>query len=250
MCQTQDLPWYQTWFNKDYLEVYGHRDETEARQAVSLAERELGLSPGDQVLDLCCGNGRHSLHLARRGFKVVSLDLSYALLQSGAERARQEALRVAFVQADARQIALRAAFDAVLNFFTSFGYFDADRENVRVLENISRVLTKRGRFLIDYFNTEQLLRNLVPETVSQVGSSKVREMRRIDASSNMIAKTITIERDGVEKRYVETVKLYREHDFRDMLGSCGLAITKTFGDYDGAPAALTRPRLILIGGKA
>jgi len=249
MCHAQDLPWYRTWFNEDYLEVYGHRDEAEAERAVELAERELGLSPGDRVLDLCCGNARHSVELAARGLAVVALDLSSALLRSGARKARDEGVKVGFVQADARHIALRSGFDAVVNFFTSFGYFEADEDNELVLENIARVLTKRGRFLIDYLNVEHLQANLVPQTVWRVGSSSVREDRSIDTVNRRVNKTIAIERGGAEKRYSESVRLYSEDELKNMLESRGLSVLNAFGDYDGGTVDVARPRLILVGEK-
>jgi ubiquinone/menaquinone biosynthesis C-methylase UbiE len=250
MCQAQDLPWYQTWFNEDYLDVYGRRDAAEAQRAIALAERELGLSPGDRVLDLCCGNARHSVELAERGFVVVALDLSPALLLSGAKKAHDAGVKVGFVQGDARRIAVHSVFDAVVNFFTSFGYFDKDEDNALVIENVARVLKKRGRFLIDYFNTEHLLTNLVPESVWSVGSARVREERVIDSVNNRVNKRITIERDGVEKRYFESVRLYSENELRNMLESCGLSVSKSFGDYDGGAVEISRPRLILVGEKA
>jgi len=250
MCQTHDIPWYQAWFNEDYLEVYGHRDAADARRAVMLAEREVVLRAGDRVLDLCCGNGRHSLELARRGYRVVALDLSYALLRSGAKEAREEGLPVWFVQADARRVALQREFDAVLNFFTSFGYFEADADNALVLENIASILREGGRFLIDFLNADHVRENLVPTTEFQVGSATVHEERKIDAVRNTVTKTITISRNGAEKRYSERVRLYSERDLRRMIELCGLRVTKTFGDYDGGSVDVGRPRLILVGQKA
>jgi SAM-dependent methyltransferase len=250
MPQAHDIPWYEAWFNEDYLEVYGHRDAADARRAVALTERSLALHAGDRVLDLCCGNGRHSLELARRGYDVVGLDLSYELLRSGAKQAREEGLPVRFVQADARRVGVQRAFDAVLNFFTSFGYFETDADNALMIENISRVLRKGGKFFIDFLNADYVRRTLVPSTEWGVGSATVREERKIDAARNTVTKTITIKRSGGEKRYAECVRLYSERELRRMLESCGLKVTKTFGDYDGGSVDVRRPRLILMGEKA
>ena len=250
MPHTHDVRWYREWFNEDYLEVYSHRDAADARRAVVLAEREVPLHAGDRVLDLCCGNGRHSLELVRRGYRVVAVDLSYALLRSGASEAREERLAVRFVQADARCVALQSEFDAVLNFFTSFGYFEADAENALVLENISRLLREGGKFLIDFLNADHVRTHLVPKTQWQVGSATVREERKIDAARETVTKTITIKRDRVEKRYSECVRLYSEGELRQMLEVSGLRVTKVFGDYDGGPVEAGRPRLILVGEKA
>jgi len=250
MPQAHDIPWYQAWFNEDYLEVYGHRDAADASRAVMLAERKLALRAGDRLLDLCCGNGRHSLELARQGYRVVALDLSYVLLRSGAKQAREEGLPVWFVQADARRVALQCEFDAVVNFFTSFGYFETDADNALMLENISRVLKDGGKFFIDFLNADHVRENLVPRTELQVGSATVREEREIDTVRNTVTKTITIRRNGAEKRYSERVRLYSEGELRRMLELCGLRVRNTFGDYDGGPVHIERPRLILVGEKA
>ena len=223
MCHAQDLPWYRTWFNEDYLEVYGHRDEAEAKQGVELAAR---------------------------GLFVVALDLSSALLRSGAQKARDEGVRVGFVQADARHVAVHSGFDAVVNFFTSFGYFEADEDNELVLENIARVLKKRGRFLIDYLNVNHLQANLVTQNVWRMGSASVREDRSIDTVNRRVNKTIAIEREGVEKRYFESVRLYSQNELTSLLSSCGLRVSRTFGDYDGSAVDVARPRLILVGERA
>ncbi|HEX9942002.1 MAG TPA: class I SAM-dependent methyltransferase, partial [Thermoanaerobaculia bacterium] len=149
------MPWYKEWFGEEYLELYSHRGESEAEEHVDFVERYLGGPRPRAVLDLACGAGRHTAALRRRGYRALGLDLSLTLL------ARARGLpRVA---GDMRLLPFKAgSFDWALNFFTSFGYFEGERENFRVLEEAVRVLTPGGRFLIDLMNPGPALANLKP----------------------------------------------------------------------------------------
>ncbi len=128
------MAWYKEWFGEDYLELYSHRDESEAEEHVGFVERHLAGPKPRAVLDLACGAGRHTAALRRRGYRTLGVDLSLTLL------VRAEGLpRVA---GDMRRLPFAAeSFDWVLNFFTSFGYFESERENFQVLEEAVRVLT-------------------------------------------------------------------------------------------------------------
>jgi len=143
--------WYANWFGPDYIRLYPHRDTAEAeRQVEFLLQVMNDLSPGDRVLDLCCGAGRHTRLLAERGFRVVGVDLSAALLA----RANEDGRRFHLARGDMRRLPFGPAFGLVTNFFTSFGYFSTDTENQRILEAIGSVLEPGGRFLIDYLNSD------------------------------------------------------------------------------------------------
>ncbi|MFH1070978.1 MAG: class I SAM-dependent methyltransferase, partial [Candidatus Glassbacteria bacterium] len=136
------MAWYKRAFSHTYLDVYSHRDEDDARRALELVEKTCfrGLSQSRRqrslVLDLCCGEGRYTLLLARQGHRVVGMDLSGELLEKARERLLAEpdlAGRVWFVRADMCCIPSAGAFDLAINMFTSFGYFDQDRQNFEVL---------------------------------------------------------------------------------------------------------------------
>jgi len=117
----------------------------EVEQVVSL----LGIEPGAHVLDLCCGVGRHSLELARRGFQVTGVDRTRPYLDRAARQAEAEGLKVEFVQSDMRDFCRPDAFDAVVNLFTSFGYFEDPEDDCQVALNMYRSLKSGGVFLID-----------------------------------------------------------------------------------------------------
>jgi trans-aconitate methyltransferase len=155
------MAWYREWFGEEYLGLYSHRDEQEAEAHVDFVERQLRHPRPRAVLDLACGAGRHTAALRRRGYRTVGVDLSLTLLAhaGGLPRAAGDMRCLPFAA---------GSFDWVLNFFTSFGYFEKERENFQVLEEIVRVLAPRGRFLIDIMNTASTLRHLQPREIQRL----------------------------------------------------------------------------------
>lgn len=136
--------WYEKHFREDYLRIYDHRNEEEADRALRQLVPYLGLKEAMRVLDLCCGEGRHSRWLAQHGNQVVGVDLSPVLLQEAIGQSLN--LPVMYMRADAREIPFVHEFDLVINMFTSFGYFAEDEENEQVIRRVNRALKLHGLF--------------------------------------------------------------------------------------------------------
>jgi ubiquinone/menaquinone biosynthesis C-methylase UbiE len=242
--------WYRESFGEDYLIVYRHRTLSAAEREVRRMIGWLGLPAGARVLDVGCGTGRHALALGKLGYRVTGLDLSETLL-THARRLAPE-MGIDWHLGDMREMPFPAnRFDAVVNWFTTFGYFATDAENARVLGEIARVLKPGGRFLIDYLNPAHVRRHLVPlsERLDEPTGCRIREERAI--RDGRVIKRITVTPPaGQPRRYVESVRLYGLDVFRRMAREAGLSIQQVRGDYDGAAYdAETSERLILIGGK-
>ena len=245
--------WYKTAFRFDYLRVYPHRNDEEARRQVDFLLERLDNAPPCDVLDLGCGDGRHSLELARRGYRVTGLDLSEELLGRARRRTSDEGLDITFIRGDMRDAPGVSAFDLVVNFFTSFGYFSEDRENARVLDAIARSLRPGGRFLMDYLNRAYVISTLVPEDRKNVEGMEVEQRRWItgdpsEAGNHVrINKHVRIREGGVERNYDESVRMYTLEELDAMMDLAGLKVAQTFGDFDGRPVSDDTPRNILIG---
>lgn len=245
--------WYKTAFRYDYLRVYPHRNDDEARRQVDFLVDRLDVPPSCEVLDLGCGDGRHSLELTRRGFRVTGLDLSEELLERARRRTADEGLDITFIQGDMRDPPAVRAFDLVVNFFTSFGYFREDGENARVLEAISRALRPGGRFLMDYLNREYVISTLVPSDRRTVEGMEVQQRRWITGDPSAagghvrINKQVRIREDGAERSYGESVRMYTLEELEALMDRAGLEVTQTYGDFDGRPVSGDAPRNILVG---
>ena len=243
-----DQAWYETAFNALYPIIYAHRTVEAARPEAAFAAEHLGLSPDDCVLDLCCGNGRHMAHLYTITEKIVGLDYSTDLLRLASQNCRGGSC---VVQADMREAPFANSFDVVTNFFTSFGYFVTDQENFAVVETVARVLKPGGRFFIDYINADHLRNTLVPYSVREHHEFSIIEDRWIDETLHRINKRTTLMCHGnVVTTSDESVRLYSHAEMTAMLFRAGLALTKTFGDYEGAAYGEAYPRMILIGNKS
>lgn len=238
--------WYRDWFGEEYLALYPHRDEEEAKAAVDLVCR--GCAPPEGIiLDLACGAGRHMLEFERRGLKPIGLDLSAALLQQAHDRLPD--LRL--VRGDMRHLPFAdRSFQYVANFFTSFGYFADPEEDVQVLGEIRRVLEPGGCFALDFLNAERVRAGLVDGDERLHDGRRVVQKRRLEEDGKVVVKEIRIfdsEDDRSLSTYYERVRLYAPAELHEMLRAAGLEPERSYGDYTGAPPGPEAPRFILFG---
>lgn len=152
--------WWRTLFNSMYLKTDGDvvEDPRITSSEVDVMCEILKPSPQDRILDLCCGQGRHCLELARRGFlNVEGLDRSHHLVHRARKRAKSLGLPTKFREGDARRLPHKAdQFDAVLILGNSFGYFDSIQDDLSVLKEVTRVLKPWGVLLIDLADGEYI----------------------------------------------------------------------------------------------
>jgi hypothetical protein len=140
-----------------------------------------------------------------------------------------------------REIPYENYFDLVVQFFTSFGYFDSDAEN-------QKVLSSEGKFMIDYMNPDYVVDNLVEKDEKQIsdGISVIQE-RWIENSR--VNKKITMTKNGETSFYNESVRMYSLQEIKDMLIQVGLRLSEIYGNFDDSVYNQNSPRMILIGEK-
>jgi SAM-dependent methyltransferase len=237
------VAWYKEWFGQEYLELYAHRDRGEAERHVDFVQARFAGEQPVAVLDLACGAGRHTGALRRRGYRALGIDLSLTLLT--------QSLELPHVAGDMRCLPFTdATFDWVLNFFTSFGYFESERENFRILEEMVRVMRPGGRFLIDLFNIDRVLATLEPHETREMNGRRVEIERWYDARSRRINKQIRVHSaDRPTRNYLESVRAYRLEEVSNGLEWAGLRLEETFGDFDGQEFGADSDRLIFVGRK-
>ena len=234
------VAWYKEWFGEEYLELYAHRDVGEAEGHIDFVERVLGNTSPNAVLDLACGAGRHTAALRRRGYRALGIDLSRTLLAQspGLPRVAGDMRALPFV---------KSTFDWVLSFFTSFGYFETEEENFRVLEEVSRVLTPGGRLLLDIFNRDRVLENLRPSDTATINGRPVQIERWYDAESRRVNKRIQlVGPPGTSHTFLESVRAYSADEVVDGMRTAGLTVRETFGGFEAEPFDETSERLIIL----
>jgi ubiquinone/menaquinone biosynthesis C-methylase UbiE len=233
-----------------YSELPGDEETAEELEFVS---RVLELEKGAVILDLCCGQGRHSVGLADMGYSVIGLDSSRSLLDMAREVVSESSLsRLWFVEGDMRNIPIREGMcDAAINFFTSFGFFD-DAGNLQVLKSVASVLKPGGKFLLDYWNpymadqldgtrnwwwiTDSLL--ALAEAQYDFSTGRLRDLRTI----------VDVENSSVENA-VREVRFYTLPELEKMLEEAGLHVLEVYGDIDEREYDGESRRLITVSEK-
>ncbi|MXY43338.1 MAG: class I SAM-dependent methyltransferase [Dehalococcoidia bacterium] len=245
--------WYTEFFDEDYPKIYSERlsqDATERESA--FAVRALGLQEGDRVLDLACGHGRHAVALARRGMVVTGQDLNEDYLQMAQVDARRSGVEIETVHSDMRDIPFTDEFDAVINMFTAFGYFDSEDEDFRVLQAVANALKDGGKLLLDTLNREWVLSNYVQnDWHTDDDGNTFLEHREFDLVSGRNRVTFSIvTADGARRESPgHDVRLYTLTELVRLLDAAGLRLSGRYGDYDGAPYAINTPRMVVIATK-
>jgi SAM-dependent methyltransferase len=232
--------WFEEWFGEDYLRLYPHRDDADARRAVALIARTVGLQPGWRVLDVACGAGRHAKAFVEAGARCFGLDLSATLL-----RVARQVTDAPLIRADMRQLPVRpSSMHLTVNLFTSFGYFDRDTEHRMALEEMISTVVPGGWFVIDFLNPAAVRRELIPEEMVHLDGQTVRVTRSVSPDGRYVCKSIR-PREG--KQFLERVRLFEPEQIMAMLESAGVRVRHRFGNYDGSSLMLDSARTILMG---
>jgi SAM-dependent methyltransferase len=234
--------WFVSWFDTEYYHtLYKHRDDTEAHDFVKNLVSFLKLTQNDTILDLACGKGRHSIYLNSLGFNVVGADLSKNSIQFAKEF---ENNRLHFVEHDMRN-PLEKKYNAILNLFTSFGFFENDAEDIAILQNIKNGLLPKGKAIIDFMNSKKVIKNLVPEEIQIIDGIEFKITRYLE--SGFIVKEINFDADGEHHKYFEKVKNLDLAKINTYVNAVDFKIKHIFGNYHlDAFDEKTSDRLILV----
>ena len=196
------------------------------------------------MLDVACGKGRHSMQLAANGFDVTGIDLSK---ESIAYALQNESEHLYFYEHDMRLPFWINYFDIAFNFFTSFGYFNTQREHDNAIRTIATSLKPGGLLVMDFLNVEFSAHNSIAESKQTIESSEYHVSKWFD--DKHFYKKIVVEDEILTKplQYTEKVSKFNLMDFEKMFAKQGLKIREVFGDYDFKKYdANSSPRLIMI----
>ena len=240
------MDWFESWFDTPYYHaLYAHRNDAEAAAFMDRLLDHLGLVPGMRVLDVACGKGRHSIHMASRCLQVTGVDLSENSIQQAA------ALGVKgteFCVHDMRNPFPVSNCDAVVNLFTSFGYFDDPKEDANIVKNMAEACKLGGYVVQDYLNAEPVLLNLPQRAELAQGSYEFQTHKYRDADH--IVKDISVTDGGVVHQYQEKVRIFSESRLIELHESAGLTVQGVFGDVElGVFDAKSSPRIVVVSRK-
>lgn len=225
------------------------RTETEVSGIIHL----LHLSKGSRILDLPCGYGRHSIGLASKGYKVVGMDINTVHLNKAQEDAHKSHVIVDFQKKNMFDLDEFESFDAVINMFYSFGFFETDNENFKVLKNFYRALKKGGSLL---FHTDVNIPRILSgqyrekEIRTLAAGEKLTIIDKYDSNTKRINGLWHIQHaDGTEDEKHYSVRVYDKEEFFKYCYDAGFTKCRAYGDWDGSPYSSESEDMIVVAEK-
>jgi SAM-dependent methyltransferase len=202
-----------------------------------------------RVLDLCCGFGRISAELARRGFTVTGVDITESYLRTAREDAAGEKLDIEYLRSDARDFHRAGFFDVAVNLYISFGYFENSRDDFTVLKNVHESLKNGGAFIMETLGKEIAVRDFVEaEWFERAGWTVLTEYEPVDSWTRLKNRWILI-KDGRRLEKIFTQRLYAASELRQLLLDAGFVNVAIYGDWDERPYDQRAAKLIAVGRK-
>jgi SAM-dependent methyltransferase len=231
--------------------MFGARLLEVAPEQVDAALALLAIDPGAAILDLCCGVGRHSLAMAQRGYRVTGVDRTAAYLRTARQEAATQGLEIELVQADMRDFVRPEAFDAAINLFSSFGYFEDPVDDLKVAENLFRSLKPGGRLVMEMMGKEVLARIFTPRDWQETpGGTILLQDRRVARDwSWMDSRWIVIQADGKRSEFAVSHRIYDGAGLRGLLLEAGFQPVDLFGSLDGEAYDTQARRLVAVAHK-
>jgi SAM-dependent methyltransferase len=219
--------WFETWFDSPYYHtLYDHRDFAEADTFINNILSYLSPKLGSTFLDLACGAGRHSKYINSLGYNVIGADLSPKSIETAKSFSNS---KLNFFVHDMREKIPNQSFNYIFNLFTSFGYFENEDDNLRVLTSIKSYLEPQGKVIIDFMNATNVVNNLVAsETIIKQGITFSIEREVIE---DIINKRISFAVQGEKFYFEERVQTLNLKKFNDLCNKAGFSIVKVFGNY-------------------
>lgn len=209
----------------------------------------LAIKPNSSVLDLCCGPGRHALEFARRGFSVTGVDRTKRYLEEARKRAEKEKLKLELVQKDMRRFRRPGKFDAALNLFTSFGFFEDQKDDQLMASNVYDSLKDGGVFVIDIIGKEILARIFRERDWQERDGAIMLEERTVSKDWTWMENRWILIKDGQTLEFRFSHRPYSAAELTRLLADSGFAETEVYGSLAGTPYDHQAKRLVVVARK-
>jgi SAM-dependent methyltransferase len=250
---SKNQEWFREFYVEELTELVGFPSQEATAQQVDFVLDKLKLPKRARILDLCCGYGRVTHLLAKNKiYQITGFDLSEDFLEIA--RSEFSAPNIKYAQGDIRKLPFKNEFDAVVNLFTSFGYFETDEENEKVLSQINKALKTNGLFLLDYENKFNFVVNEVLKKKRSWYNTKYHQLYLIENDYDFLNEreivTFRQYKDGaIVKQVCYNIRLFSFPELRTMLTRNGFKILGVWGDFDGAPLSVESKRVITLSKK-
>jgi ubiquinone/menaquinone biosynthesis C-methylase UbiE len=221
------MSWFANWFDSPYYHtLYKNRDEKEAQVFIDNLIDYLQIPIGSKLIDIACGKGRHAKYFNKKGMDVVGVDLSQNSINTAK---KDENKNLQFSVHDMRENYQENAFDVVANLFTSFGYFENNKDEQKAINAMENNLKKEGILIIDFMNAKKVIANLVLNEQKMINNIQFDITRQV--KDGFILKDIRITDGKEQQQFQEKVKAITLADYSEFITNAGLKIIDIFGNY-------------------
>ena len=205
----------------------------------------IDIKPGGKVLDIGCGAGRHSIELARRGYTVLGIDPSEAMVTSARERSAGENLKPEFRQMRGEELQLEHEFEAAICLFTTLGQIADQEDNRKLLDNAARCLHPGGFFVIDIPQREWLVSNIKLSENFDEGEIHTEVERSYDQKLKIITEIFSQESRECQRTFLLRYRLFNRRELTVLLENAGFIDLKFFGEYGRKPLTIDCPTVVV-----
>ncbi|CAN5723531.1 class I SAM-dependent methyltransferase [soil metagenome] len=237
--------WFHDYFDGHFLRIYRSLLPAEdAQEEAAAIIQALELEPGEHLLDLACGWGRHAIPFAAAGLNVTAVDRSEHLLR---EAARGGA-NVSWICADVRELPFRKTFRAAVSLFSSLGYFLNDGEDLRALTAVRNALLPEGFFLLETMHRDSIVREYAErDWWDGPGGEVVRVEREFDAVSGISRERLLWHHPTIgQGEKLHSIRVRSASEWQDLLREAGFETVGWFGSWDLEPFTHRSERLIVV----
>lgn len=241
--------WWRTFFTGSWLDVQRETwTEEETRAEVDFIQSQLRVAPPACLIDVPCGNGRHAIEIAARGYAVTAVDFTLPLLEDARRKAGERGVDVTCELQDMRDLSWKEAFDGAFCFWGSLGYFD-DEDNAAFLDGVCRALRPGARFLLDTHVVETLLPRFEERAWRHAGETLVLEERTYDHGRSRVNVEWTFVKGGGVQKAASSIRIYTYRELVELMGKVGWRALEAYGSLGLEPFHLGAARLLLVAGK-
>lgn len=238
--------WTQEYFDDMYRRLFLDTvDPARTRYQVQQLLRLCAVLPGAAVLDVGCGVGRHSIELAKLGFRVTGVDMSADYVAVCRERTAQLGLKAEFHAVDGRVMKLDVRADLTISLWSSFGYY-GEVGDLQILQRIAEHTREGGHVVVDVENRDYIVKHFVSEEWHEHEQGFVLEKRRFDATAGTVSTRRVVLSGGRRCEYHRVLRMYTVAELTALFEAAGLRSERWCGDYDGSRFGPESKRMIAI----
>jgi len=240
--------WHKDFFKNPFYNPASPAAMSKAPMEVKFLLKHLNLKKGDKLLDLCCGPARHAILLAKKGMDVTGYDYSADYLKEAKIKAKKAGVRLTLVRGDMRRLKFKDTFDAVINLFTSFGYFQRFSDDMRTLKGAARALKPGGILIIDIVHGDYVRKNFRARNWMRLENGAYHlEDAALTKDGTLNAWTIIGEGKTRTRNFFS--RLYSKGRMSTALRKAGLEPLKFWGSFSGDKLTDKTDRMIVLAVK-